>query len=185
MQDYGLAMGAPTLSIFSEIYLQYLENTTIFHILTKHHILVYFRYVDDNLVVYQNNTTNIHKVLNTFNNSTPTMHFTMEEAFENKTNFLDTTISKDSNNIQFSLYRKLTAIHKTPAEPNLASVRYLTKHLSIYRVNNIEKEIKINTIKQILRNNKCVTAILNKSQPNKKNETEQKKKSSQTRWVKI
>ena len=65
-------MGAPTSSIFSEIYLQFLENTKIFDILTKHILLVYFQYVDDILIVYQHNTTDEHKVLNTFNNLTPT-----------------------------------------------------------------------------------------------------------------
>ena len=96
-------MGTPTSPIVSEIYIEYLENTTIFHILTKHRILGYFRYVDDILVVSQNNATNIQEVLNTFNNLTSTMYFIMEEAFENKTNFLGTTISKDGNNIHVQL----------------------------------------------------------------------------------
>ena len=45
-------MGEPTQSVFSEIYLQYLENTNIFDILVKHHTLGYFRYVEDILVFY-------------------------------------------------------------------------------------------------------------------------------------
>jgi hypothetical protein len=51
-------VGAPT-SFFSEIYLQYLENRKIFGILVKPRIIGYFRYVDDILLVYQNNVTNI------------------------------------------------------------------------------------------------------------------------------
>jgi hypothetical protein len=43
-------------------YPQYLKNTTIFDIPVKHHILGYFRYVDDILVVYQNNATNIKEL---------------------------------------------------------------------------------------------------------------------------
>jgi len=35
-------MGIPTSSIFSDIYLQYLENTKIFDILVKHHIFQVF-----------------------------------------------------------------------------------------------------------------------------------------------
>ena len=108
IQEDGLAMGAPASSIFSEIYLQYLENTKIFDILTKNHIIWYFLYVDDFLIVCQNNTTNIHEVLNTFINSTVTMHFTMEEEFENKINFLNITISKDENNIENNTYRSPT-----------------------------------------------------------------------------
>jgi len=41
IQENGLAMGAPS-SVFPEIYLKYLENTKIFDILVKHHIIGYF-----------------------------------------------------------------------------------------------------------------------------------------------
>jgi len=51
IQEEGLAMGAPISSILSEIYLQYIENTVIYDILLKHHIVLYFRYVDDILMV--------------------------------------------------------------------------------------------------------------------------------------
>lgn len=89
-------MGAPP-SVFPEIYLKYLENIKIFDILVKHHIIGYFRYADDILIVYKNNATNIHKVLTTFNNITSTTKFTMEEEYKNKINLLDSTISKDDN----------------------------------------------------------------------------------------
>jgi hypothetical protein len=50
-------MGAPTSSIFSEIYPQHIENIKIFDILLEHRIMGYFRYVDDILIVYKNDTT--------------------------------------------------------------------------------------------------------------------------------
>ena len=86
-------MGALTSSIFSEIYLQYLENTKIFYILINYRIVGYFRYVDDILIVYKKELTNIQEILDLLNNVTPTITFTMEEV-DNSTNFLDTTISK-------------------------------------------------------------------------------------------
>lgn len=46
IQEDGLVIGAPTSSILSEIHLQYLENTKIFDILLKDHIIEYFMYVD-------------------------------------------------------------------------------------------------------------------------------------------
>jgi hypothetical protein len=49
-QVTGLAMGAPSSAILSEIYLQHLEHTKIIDILTQH-IMGYFRYVDDILVI--------------------------------------------------------------------------------------------------------------------------------------
>jgi hypothetical protein len=95
IQEDGLAMGAPTSSIFSKIYLPYLENTKIFDIPLKHHTIGYFRYVDDIVIVYKNGMTNIQDILDTFNKITPTMTFTMEEEVNNSINFQDITISKD------------------------------------------------------------------------------------------
>jgi hypothetical protein len=51
-QREGLAMGAPTSSIFSELYLQYVEHTALYDILIRNRLLGYFRYVDDILLVY-------------------------------------------------------------------------------------------------------------------------------------
>lgn len=79
IQEQGLAIGAPTSSIFSEIYLQYLENTKIFNFLKNYHLIDYFRYVDDILLVYKNGLTNFHEILNLFNKVSPTMTFTMEK----------------------------------------------------------------------------------------------------------
>jgi hypothetical protein len=58
--------------------------------------------------------------------------------------------------------------HATLQEPKLAAVRYLTKHLSTYRTNNIEEEKEHDTVKQILHNNKYDTDILNKISRTKK-----------------
>ena len=70
-------MGAPTSSILSEVYLQYLESTTICELLEKHKIESYFRYVDDILIVYKEHKTNIHRMLNEFNKLAPSMKFTL------------------------------------------------------------------------------------------------------------
>jgi hypothetical protein len=87
IQKEGLAIGTPTSSLFSEIYLQQMENTKIVDILLQYHIIGYFRYVDDILIVYKQGVTNIHNVLNSFNNTIPTMKFTIEKERENKINF--------------------------------------------------------------------------------------------------
>jgi len=103
-------MDAPTSYIFSEIYLQHIENTKINGILLEHHILVCFRYVDDILVVYKNDTTYIHDVLRVdiFNSIIPIMRFTMGDEKENKINFIDIIIWEEENNISFNIYRKPT-----------------------------------------------------------------------------
>jgi len=109
IQNAGLAMGAPTSSIFSEIYPQYIENTKFCEILVRHKIEEYFRYVDDILLMYKQDQTNIQEVLDNFNNLTPNIKFTVEEEKDNKINFLDITVAKDYDNLTFGIYRKPTA----------------------------------------------------------------------------
>jgi len=121
LQKEGLAMGAPTPSILSEIYLQHMESTTIPELLGKHNIKGYFRYVDDILLVYID-TTNIHKVLDEFNILTPKLKFTLEEDQNNQINFLDITIKKNHKGLSFDICRKPTTtdiiIPKDSCHPN-------------------------------------------------------------------
>ena len=88
-------MGAQTSSIFSEIYLQYIENTNILYILLEHRVTGYFCYVDDILIVYKNDRTNIYDFLKLLSNIMPAVKFTMEEENNNEINFLDITILKE------------------------------------------------------------------------------------------
>jgi len=53
IHKYGLAMGAPTSSIVSELYIQHVEHTLFSPILRKCRILGYFRYVNDVLTIYK------------------------------------------------------------------------------------------------------------------------------------
>ena len=96
-------MGAPTSSVFSEIYLQYIENTAIYDILINNHIIGYFRYVDDSLIIYNKTTTNIYDVFNTFNNFKPTRKFATEKEIDKKINFLDITILKETQNLSSNI----------------------------------------------------------------------------------
>jgi hypothetical protein len=68
-----------------------LNNTKKIVILLQHHITGYFPYVDDIL----KDKSNIYDVLNIFNNTMPSMKFTMEEEKENKISFLAITIPKE------------------------------------------------------------------------------------------
>ena len=57
IQNDGLAMGAPTSSILSEVYLQYTIKSAIYEFLIKHKVEEYFRYVEEFLTMYKNNKT--------------------------------------------------------------------------------------------------------------------------------
>lgn len=80
-------------SFFSEFYLQFLESSTINNILFNRGVKGYFQYVDDILIVNDEDKTNIDIFLEYFNNISPKLKFTAEKETESKTNFLDVTVT--------------------------------------------------------------------------------------------
>jgi len=161
-------MGASTSSILSEFYLQHLENSEIFNLLTRHNIEGYFRYVDDILIVYNESKTNIDNLLDRFNNITPKLKFTIEKEVERKINFLDITISRDPNKLSIDIYRKPTysdiiipndSFH--PKEHKLAVIRYLYNRMNSYKLSSENLLEENNTIQQILHNNGFDTSTAN------------------------
>jgi hypothetical protein len=97
-QEAGLAMGAPSSAVLSEIYLQYLEHNDIYKTLIKHKILGYFRYVNDILLIYDSTHKDINLMLQEFNNIQPNLQFRIEKEQHNKIDFLDITIQRTDKN---------------------------------------------------------------------------------------
>jgi hypothetical protein len=188
IQQTGLAMGAPTSSILSEIYLQYIEQNKIFEILKNHNILGYFRYVDDILIAFNNNITDIQDVFNSFNSLSPTLKFTMESETNNQINFHDVTIQKEANKFTFSIYRKPittdTIIPRTschPPEHKQAAIRYLINRMNTYDLKDSNKVQEHNIIRQILHNNDYDTSAMTQRSNNKVPKTKQNK----NKWAKF
>jgi len=131
VQKKGLATGAPNFSIFSEIYLQYVENTLIYDVLQKIKVEGYFRYVDDILIVCIENLTDINEIHNRFNSISLDLNFTLELEQDDALNFLDLTIKKTTTKMVYDIYRKPTTSDNIipkdschPSEQKLAAVRY-------------------------------------------------------------
>jgi hypothetical protein len=59
IQMDGLAMGTPSSGLISELFLQHMEHLHMAHLSTRHKIVNYFRYVDDILLIFDSNHTNI------------------------------------------------------------------------------------------------------------------------------
>jgi hypothetical protein len=132
-------MGAPSSSTLCELYLQHLEHALIYDILIKQNITGYFRYVDDVLIVYDSDKTDISEVLNSFNTTSHPLNFTIEREQNNQIHFLDITIKKENNIIKFDIYRKpastvilipLESYH--PTEHKLSAIRYLQDRNNTY-----------------------------------------------------
>jgi len=101
-------MGAPISSIFSEVYLESLQNKEVYYLLIKHNVTGYFRYVDDVLIIYDRSKPNIHDILDDFNKLAAELKFTLEKETNREINYLDITIQRKQHNSSISIYRKLT-----------------------------------------------------------------------------
>jgi hypothetical protein len=167
-QTDGLAMGAPTSAILAQTYLQHMEHEQIYPILIKQQIIGYFRYVDDILIIYDQNKTNIKHTLNEFNKLQSSIKFTMEKEIHYSINVLDLTIHREEENLKFTIYRKPTQtdiiIPSSSCHPNehkRASINYLLNRMHEYTINKEGKEAELNIIKNILQNNEYSVNIAN------------------------
>jgi hypothetical protein len=178
VQQKGLVMGAPSSSILSEVFLQYLESTQIIDVLINNSILGYFRYVDDILIIYDNDITDIDKVHDEFNNLAPTIKFSIEKEHNNKIDFLDITISKEAGKFKYSIFRKPTTTDVIiPAdschspEHKHAAIRYMLNRMNTYHLDEDNKRTEFNTIKQITTNNGYKTSVIGQLNKHKTKQT--------------
>jgi len=78
IQHDGLAMGTPLTGIIAEIFLQHTEHAHLTYLTHKHSITNYFRYVDDSLLIFDPNHTDIQAFLKDFNALHPNLQSTTE-----------------------------------------------------------------------------------------------------------
>ena len=76
IQNDGLAMGTASSGLISELFLQQMEHLHLACPSTKLKIIDYFRYVDDILLIFDSNHTDIQTILNDFNAIQPKLKFT-------------------------------------------------------------------------------------------------------------
>jgi hypothetical protein len=189
VQTEGLDMGAPTSSIFSELYLQFLENSTIYNLLLNHDIVGYFRYVDDILIVCDKRKTNIDTLLEGLNNISPKLKFTIEKEVEQKINFLDITINREPNKMAIDIYRKPTYTDviipndSCHSREHKMAVHYLYNRMNTYHLSPRKWQEEKNIIQQILVHNGYRTTTLEDTSRGKK--PKQEKNKNKTRWAKF
>jgi hypothetical protein len=138
-------MVAPSSSILSETFLQYTEHTHIPHLTNKHKLLNYFRYLDDILLFFDTNHTNLQSILTDFNALHPNLRFAAELEHNNKIKYLDTTVHKTQHNIKISIYRKPTSFDTIipytsnhPIQLKYAAIKFLYNRLNTYQLHSEE-----------------------------------------------
>ena len=131
-QHDGLAMGAPSSGLIAELFLQHAENTHLAHLSHKHRIIGCFRYVDDILLIFDPNHSDIQIILTDFNAPHPNLQFTAEIEKDNTINYLDVSIQKTPpqiNNIHLQethLYR----LHHTLTPLTIRTARIRSRQIS-------------------------------------------------------
>jgi hypothetical protein len=81
-----------------------MEHTQTYPILIKQQIIAYFRYIDDILIIHDQNKTNIDFTLTEFNKLQQTIKFTIEKEQQESINFLDLLIHRTEKSFQFAIY---------------------------------------------------------------------------------
>jgi hypothetical protein len=99
---------APTSAILAETFMQHQEHNYISNILQKHHVIDYYRYVDDMFIIYDEDLMKIDNMLKEFNSTHPNIQYTLEKQTGNILNYLDISIENRHNNFIFVIYRKPT-----------------------------------------------------------------------------
>jgi hypothetical protein len=156
----GVAMGSPISSIIAEIFLQHYENVHIKQILERGHIAYYTRYMDDILIIYDNNKItqdSITKELNKIHND---IKLNPTPETNGAINYLDLHITRHNEKLTIGIYRKPTStditIHNTsnhPTEHKHAAYRYYINRMNMLPITLKEKQKEWEIINTIANNN--------------------------------
>ena len=103
-QTKGTPMGSPLSSFLAEAVLQDLEKRAVDN---NKSISTWERYVDDVFATVK--TNDLDDILNTINNTTDNITFTVEQEQNNQLAFLDVLLTKNNNGtLNTQVYRKTT-----------------------------------------------------------------------------
>jgi hypothetical protein len=113
-------MGSPISGALAEIYLQHIEELFIKHWIESQEIFYYKRYVDDIIIMYDQNKTNEIAITNVMNGINEQLEFKATEEINNSINYLDLTINRNINKIELDIYR-------TPTNADI-TIQYTSNH---------------------------------------------------------
>ena len=156
----GIAMGSPISSTIAEIYHHIFQELFIKQWIESGEISYYRIYVDDILIIFDQNKTNENSVLHHMNNIHKYVEFKLTVEENNNINYLDLTIHRHNNNLSLGIYRKPTqldvTIHFTsnhPLEQKLAAFIFYINRVITPPITEQAKQREWNTILTTAKNN--------------------------------
>jgi AraC-like DNA-binding protein len=134
--------------------------------------------MDDILIIYNEEHTNIQDTLQDFNNIHPNIQYTMETQIDNKINYLDISIEITNSTFRFNIYRKPTTTDLItpneschPTEHKLAAIKYLYNRKDTYPIPVEYKQEETKIISTIMHNNGYTTQTLTRNKRKQANAT--------------
>jgi hypothetical protein len=153
-------MGSPLSSKATELYLQYFEELIIKHWLGTNDIIYYRRYLDDIIIIFDQNKTDVTTITRHIYSFHPNLEFTPTLEEHNSINYMNLSIHKGPLNLQLSIYRKPphtdTTIHFTSTHPlrqKLAAYHFYINRMLSLPITNHATLHEWNVICNIARNN--------------------------------
>jgi len=157
--EKGIAMSSPISSITAEVYLQYIGETYVKQWLDSKEITYYKRYVDDILIIYDQNKTSEQTILHQINTIDKNLQFKMFTEENNTINYLDISIHSN-NNMHLNIYRKPTSTDTTiqfssnhPYEHKIAAFMCYIHRMITLPITEKSKQEEWKTILTIAKNN--------------------------------
>jgi predicted GIY-YIG superfamily endonuclease len=169
-QPKGLAMGSPLSPLLADIYMDSFEKSVFSsaHPLLKN-VVCWFRYVDDVFCAWSGTGRQLEIFLGHLNSIKPNIKFTMEKEENGSLNFLDISISKSEEGLQYSVFRKDSytdhVIHANSRHcfpQKLSAFHAMIHRLTSIPMSNSMLLKELNTIKQIAVNNGYPENLINK-----------------------
>jgi len=108
VQQDRLTMAAPSSGLIAEIFIHHIEHSQLTCLTQKPKIINYCRYVDDIILIFDFDHSNIQKILDDFNSLHPKLQFTAETEKDHTSNFLDISIHRTPTNMITAIFRNPT-----------------------------------------------------------------------------
>jgi hypothetical protein len=142
----------------AEIFLQYIEHSHLTRLTHKHKIINYCRYVDDVLIIFNSNHTNLQETLKDFSSLHHKLQFTAATEKDLTLNYLDISIHRTPTNKRTTIFRKPTFTDtiipftsNNPTRHKYVTI-YLYNRLNTYNLQQEEYIQEQNIIHSILHN---------------------------------
>jgi hypothetical protein len=152
-------MGSHISITLAEIYLQFFEELIVKYWKATGEITYYIRYVDNIIIISDQNKINQDSITNYINSIHKYFEFKLTEEENQNINYLDLSIHRNNNNRQLGIYRKPTqrdtTIHFTtdhPLEHKLAAYNFNINRMLSTPITEQARKQERNTICNIAGN---------------------------------